>query len=792
MIRNYLTLAWRQLRKHRGYAALNITGLAVGMAACLLVFIFVQNEVQFDGFHPETDRLYRLNEIQRFPGTATQHVALSMYPMGPALQEDYPEVEAFTRFIPGPSVLRQEEQQILLDKSFYTDPSIFDLFGFQLAQGDPATALDAPQQMLLTETTAERLFGHTDVLGQQVLVENTAYTVSGVLEDVPENSHLQFEALLSVATIDTERNRNRWGNNWLVTYVRLQPGTHVPSLEAKFPDFLTRHMSEEANEYYSMYLQPFRDVHLGSMGITHDYQNAQKFDGRYVWMFVLLGSFVLLIAGINFMNLATARSATRAKEVGVRKALGARKQQLRQQFLGESVLLAVVAFGVAVVLALISLPALNALSGRTLSLGFLLHLPTLAMILGVVVLFGLGAGLYPAFFLTRFEPALVLKGGQGLKGRRTPLRNLLVVAQFAIAIVLIIGTTLAFQQFQFMRNWDAGFDRSQVVLVPMSGDANEAYATLKQELQSLPQVEAVTASGQRLGNNLHQWGVRAQAPGEEPRRLTPSNLIVDYNFIDFYGIELLAGRAFSEERGTDQQYAFIINEALVKELGWEDETPVGYRMGMHDSLGTVIGVAKDFNFNSLHHAVNPLTLSVQTWGFAELSIRVPGSQVEAALPQIEAIWDQHITDRPFDYTFLDDHFAELYRADQQMAQVIGLLAGLAILIACLGLFGLAAVVTQQRTKEIGVRKALGATVPQILGLLSKDFAKLVGVAFVLAAPIAYFAVSEWLGGYAFRIDIGVGVFVFAGLAALGIALGTISYRAFRAARTNPVEALRYE
>lgn len=789
MLKNYLKIAIRNLWKHKGYTAINVMGLAIGMAACLLILIFVQNERSYDAFHSKKDRLYRLNEIQSFPGISPQHVALSMYPMGPSMKADYPEVEEFVRFAGGPNVLQVDGVNRTVSASRRVDPSFFDMFDFPVLQGDRETLLQEPNTVVLTASTARALYGTTDVLGRQLTGGAQVHEVVGVLADVPQQSHLQFDVLFGFTPQVDERQMQNWGSNWLVTYLQLAPGADQKALEAKFPEFKARYLNEQSQNFYELYLQPLMDVHLGSMGVTHDYRNWQKFDRTYVYIFGMLAFFVLVIASINFMNLSTARSATRAKEVGVRKAIGAHRQHLTQQFLGESVVLAIGALVVAVAITVLALPALNNISQRDLSVLTLATPLYLSAIVGITLLVGVLSGVYPALVLSSFDAVHVLKGVALGRGRKSPFRNVLVVTQFAIAIALIVGTTFTLQQLNFMKNRDIGFTRDHVLLVPMSNMANENYELLKEELRRDPNILDATASSQRLGNNLHQTGVRIE--GEE-EGVSTSRVSVDANYLDFYGIEMLAGRSFEEDREADRAYSFVVNEAFASERNWDEA--VGKRMGYgwRDSLGVVIGVAKDFNYNSLHHKVEPLIMSMEGFGFSELSVRLDASHLNEGIASVERIWNGIVTDRPFSYEFLDEHFSYLYQSDQQVSRVVGIIAGLAIIIACLGLFGLAAITTEQRTKEIGIRKALGATVGGLVLLLSRDFTQLIGVAFLIAAPVTYFVVADWLSGFAYRIDIGWGVFLFAGVLSLGIALLTVSYRAIRAARANPVKALRYE
>jgi putative ABC transport system permease protein len=807
MLRNYFKIALRNLWRHKGYSAINVFGLAIGMAACLLIMLFVGYERSFDGIHQKN--LYRLDEVQQWEGmVAPQNVALSMPPMGPALKNDFPEVLSYTRIFANEKVpLQMGDQKVYVPKIFWADSSFVHLFDFELLLGNRNTALKEPGSVLLTEENAIKFFGkdwqnNPKVLGTTLIkyAEDTlSFKLTGVLKNVPANSHLQFDGLFSMNTIEKPDWRQNWGSNWMVTYLELAPNTNQAALEKKFPAFLKKYMEEEGAKGYQLFLQPLKEVHAGSVNITHDYHNFQKFDGSYTYVFSVLALLVLVIASINFMNLSTARSAGRAKEVGVRKSVGAHRLQIASQFIGESVLLSLLALILAIGLVEASIPFVNQLSERQLHLP-LFTKPLLTLtIFGLTVLVGVLSGLYPAAFLSAFQPSRVLKGNtQGL-GKKATLRNILVVGQFATAIFLIIGTMFASRQLNFMQNRNTGFDREQVMVLPLNRTANEKYETLKEELLRNPVVKAVTGSNQRLGNNLHQTGAKYQGKGPV-RNLTTSQVVIDPNYLSFYNIELAAGRNFSKDIPADNGKSYIVNETMARELlkdtpGAPIESLIGqrYGFGFMDTLGTIIGVAKDFNFNSLHHKIETLTMYVnKNFGFGEMSVRIQAGQSPAAIRHVEATWNRLVPDRPFEYVFLDEHFNKLYQSDKQVSQIVGILAGLSIFISCLGLFGLASYTTEQRTREIGIRKVLGASVNSIVGLLSKDFLKLVLLANVIAWPLAWWAMDRWLQDFAYRIDMSTWVFLFAGVIALLIALFTISFQSIRAARANPVQSLRAE
>ncbi|WP_020526101.1 ABC transporter permease [Flexithrix dorotheae] len=797
MLRNYLKVTFRNLLKHRVYSFINIFGLAIGISACLLIFLFISHELSFDKFHSKSKAIYRLDEVQSFNGMAPQNVALSMSPMGPNLAADYPEILNFTRFAGGRKWLCQvDEKEMFIEDIAIVDSTFFKIFDFELLHGDPETSLDEPNSILLTETTAKRFFNKSnleEIIGQQIKRDQEhVFKVTGILKDVPKNSHLQFNSLVSFSTIAKEEWVSRWGSNWLVTYLVLEDGVNIAALEEKFPGFLSKYIEwEEVNDAYKLYLQEFEDVHLGSMDITHDYQNFRKFNGDYIYIFSILAIFVLVIASINFMNLSTARSVSRSSEVGVRKSIGATKGQLVFQFLGESVIMVFLAFILAISVASLVLPSINEITQRELSLNYLVANPFVSLVILLVVLFtGILSGAYPALFISSFQPATVLKGKISGIGKKSFLRNTLVVIQFTIAIGMIVGTILALQQLDFMRNRNIGLNKSQVVLIPLNETANKKYKTLKGEIIKTAHILNATASGQRLGNNIHQSGVKFK--GDSIRDLAISTLNVDYNFLSFYEIELEEGREFKEEITTDLKSAYVINESLAAELAEPDLVGKNIGYSWEDTLGSIIGVAKDFNYNSLHHEIVPLAMSVQDWGFDEMSVKVDEANSQAAIQDLEKICKEMVPDRPFEYSFLDEHFENLYQTDQQVSKVISIIAGLAILIACLGLFGLASISTEQRTKEIGIRKVMGASIFQLIMVLSKSFAILVIIAFFIAAPITYYLMENWLQDFAYRININLLIFLLAGFLAFLIAMVTVSYRAIQASIINPVDSLRYE
>ncbi len=649
MIKNYFLIAWRNLWKNKVFSAINIFGLAIGMTACIVIMVFVFYEKSFDGMH--TKNIYRLDEVQKFEGmVAPQNVALSMFPMAPTLKQEFPEVLNVTRVRRTEKAnMRVGENRIVLPALFYVDSTFLQMFNFELVRGNRQTVLEKPNSLLLTEESAQKLFGKEDPMGKTVLRygrDTLTFTVTGILKNIPGNSHMQFDALSSFSTIYRPRDMENWGSNWLVTYLELKDNTDVISMEKKFPAYLKRHMQEDGWKYYELFLQPLKDVHAASTDITHDYINHQKFDRKYVYIFSIIGLIVLVIACINFMNLSTAKSAGRAKEVGVRKSIGAKREQLAIQFLVESILIASLALVLAIGLALLLLPAVSRLSERSLTLPLLSNSWIFPLLLGCTILVGIIAGLYPAAYLSSFQPVAVLKSAVVPGNNKSIFRNMLVVSQFSGAIFLIIATIFAVRQLRFMQDKDPGFNKEQVMVIPLNNTANKNFETIKQTLLGSTLIKGVTASQQRLGNNLHQTGVRFHGNGPV-RELVSSQIVVDHDYLRLYDIKLVAGKNFSSE-ASENASTYIINESLARELLKDDpkapvESVIGKMFGFGglDSSGRIIGIAKDFNFNSLHHKIETLCIFNQKdWGYGEMSVKINGANAGASIQLIRDTWDQ--------------------------------------------------------------------------------------------------------------------------------------------------------
>lgn len=797
MFKNYIKSAWRSFMKYKTFSAINIFSLTIGMAACMVIFLFIKDERSFDAFHDQKEKIYRLCEVQSFPGTNTQNVALSMPGMGPTMTNEFPEIENFTRFWNwGEQLVELGDKKITIDNVAGADTSFFEIFDFPLIIGDPSEVIDEPLDAVVSQDVALKLFNTKEAIGKTFVIDGDQCVVRGVMENVPENSHLQFNIILNINSgTDNPDFDTQFGSNFLNTYFVMNEGSNIENMSERYPDYLLRNTGDEdINDYYKLYLQPLQDVHLASMNIEHDYNNHRKFNGTYIDVFILVGIFILIIASLNFMNLTTARASNRAKEVGVRKTIGAIKGQLFNQFILESIMLATLALFFAFALALISLPFLNSLIDRQLSVwGLIAEWQVGQVILGVTFALGILAGIYPSFYLSSFKPVIVLKGFKSYE-KKSLFRSSLIVIQFSLALGMIISTLIVLQQLNFMKNSDIGFNKDHILLLDMNEQTREKYDEMKQALLNESNILGVTASGQRLGNNFHQWGFKAMYDTGVVQ-VTPSNVFVDHDYLDVYDIKLLVGRTFSKEFATDDGLAFIINESFAKELGYED--PIGQTAGHswypNDSLGTIIGVTEDFNFNSLHYKVNTLSMVVHTdWGYSEMSIKINGENIAQSLKDVEGIYNQFVTDYPISYEFLDKHMQELYKSDEQMGAVITIIAALSIFIGCMGLFGLASISIQRRVKEVGIRKVMGASVKELVTLLSKDFTLMIFLSFLIASPITYLFISGWLENFAFRIDVNLFLFAIGGVIALLIALMTISYHVIKAANANPVQSLKYE
>ncbi len=794
MFKNYLKIAFRNLRKQKIYSFINIAGLAIGLACCFCCVIFVQHELSYDRFHQKAPRIYRL--LFAFAQNPDQPYAVTASGFAPHLLNEFPEIEQAVRLWlnPGDAYLKFGTEGRKVGGFVFADSSVFEVFSFRLRRGNPATALQSPNSVVLTSRAAQMWFGDADPIGQTMLHLRgnlkLNLEVTGILEDVPSNSHLQFDYLVSFPTIAAFMGKEalvEYANFNYYTYLLLYEGATPEQITPKFLDFLRKYLDEKAPSQLSLLLQPLRAIHL-STNVQGDI--GAKMNPRYLYIFSAVGFFILLLAGVNFVNLATARAAQRAKGIGVRKMLGAARRQLVVQMFGESIFAVVLAMILALAVLEAVVPRLTTFIEWPITFELIDNYMLALLLMGLALLTALAAGIYPAILLSAFEPITVLKGlsTRGIKGAR--VRKALIVAQFSITVFLLIALVTMYQQLHFMKSRDLGFEREQVVLVDLTDPVKWSYLAFRAKLLSHPQIKNVTLCNAVPGylemSRTYLW------PGKEKeQQVQLRTWLVDAHSIETFGLELVQGRNFSEEIATDVTHAYILNETAVRELGWKDSVGRPFHVG-GEELGRVIGVVKDFHFKSLHQKIEPLVLDLKTEWSMTAAIRLAPGDFRNALDFMGTQWRLFEPEQPFGYGFLDSSLDRLYRAEKRLGRLFSSFTLLAIFVASLGLFGLAAFSAEQRTKEIGVRKVLGASVAGIVGLLSKDFIKLVLLANVIAWPLAWYAMNKWLQDFAYRVDIDWSVFALAGGIALCIALLTVSTQAIKAALANPVEALRYE
>lgn len=807
MLLNYLKSALRNLRKHFGYTAINLIGLTVGLTVTLQIFLFVQSELSYDAFHEEAENIYRVTLDGSFSGTKL-NAPVTPAPMAAALVSDFPEVEVATRLFPfaNEQMVRKDDVNLLVDEVLIVDSTFFDVLSFELLRGTKETALNRPFTAVLTETLADKLFGTSDPLGETVILgDSTRYEVTGIVADPPKNSHIQFAMLRTTAGLPfVEQQSEFWVSNNFFTYLRLVPGTDAAALEAKLPEFFKGYAGPQIAQAFgksydefmtgdnsiNYHLQSIRDVHLRT---NYEIDLQPSGDITYVYLFIAVALFILLLACINFMNLATARSATRAMEVGIRKVVGSGRGQLIAQFLSESVVLTVSSMVFAVALVFLTTPYFNTVTDQTLDPSVLLNPGLLAFLLAGALLVGVVAGSYPALFLSGFQPIAVIKA-QSAGGRSNSLlRNTLVVFQFTISVVILVATFIVRDQLNFIQNKNLGFDKEYAIVVERAGQLGDQTDSFKDQLRSFSGVLAVGATSSLPGGLHGSTAFRPEGWASEDMILM-APIGVDFDFVEAMGIEMAEGRNFSRDFPSDTA-AILINEAGLKHIGWDRAEgkmlgTFGQEMEITDA--EIVGVIKDYHYASMRNEIGPVALFVRQGPLPFLIVRTTGANLAQTLDYVEESWAEFKPDQPFQYTFLDDNFFKLFDADRKLGSLFSSFSLFAIFIAGLGLFGLGLYVTEQRTKEIGIRKAMGASVSQILVLLSRDFTKLVLISVALAIPASYFGMNMWLEGFVYRTDIQITSFIFSGLLALAIAWLTVSYQTIKAANSDPVEALRYE
>jgi putative ABC transport system permease protein len=808
MLRNYIKTALRNLWKSKGFSAINIVGLAIGLSTCLLILIFVMDELGYDRYNEKAERIYRVDGDIKFGGNHFI-LAVAPAPAGPALLRDYPEVEKECRFrMQGGRLVKKGNQNIQEDAVIYADSTIFDVFTLPMLYGNPHTALLESHTVVITEKIAKKYFDAVDVVGRTLMVNDTIpYKITGVIRDLPAQSHFHYDFFLSMTELDEARQMDQWLSNNFNTYIVLRKGADPAKLQAKFGQLITNYISPElkaavnvtADEFFKagnsvgFSLTPLTAIHLHSNKTAELSANGNI---QYVYIFSAIAAFILLIACVNFMNLSTARSANRAKEVGIRKVLGSMRGNLISQFMMESLLLSFISMLLALGLAWLLLPVFNQLSDKHMVIGLFSRTWLVPAMLGLVVVVGVLAGSYPAFYLSAFRPILVLKGNVAAGFKTGWLRNSLVVFQFGISIFLLVATAVIYRQLSYIRDRSIGFNRDQVLLVNGTDALGGHIHDFKEQLGKLSGVKGVTMTGfMPTGDWRNDDAIFLTHELDPKKAISMQTWQVDEDYIPVLGMQMASGRNFSRDFKTDSN-ACIVNEASLKLM--QGRQPVGSSLFELNDIRKksvseyhIIGVVKDFNFNSLREVVTPMVLYLHE-NRGRVALRVQASDIHHLVGQIEDLWRRMAPSPPFAYSFMDDEFNHIYQNEQRQGGIALSFSLLAIFIACLGLFGLAAYAAEQRTREIGIRKVLGASVGGIVTLLSRDFLLLVLVAALLFFPLAWWGMHHWLQDFAYRIDIGWEIFALAGMVAVMIALLTVSFQAVRAALANPVNSLRSE
>jgi len=790
MLKNLLKTTLRYIRKHPGYSLLNVLGLTLGITSALFLIIYVSDELSYDRYHEKAERIYRVSsKITETDDQFTWIVA--QIPFGPQVARDYPEVESFTRFINMPrAAYKFEDKEYIEENFFYADSTVFDIFTYKVIRGEVKSAVKDPKKIVLTETAAGRYFGDSDPVGKVLTSGENTYEVTGVIEDVPSNSHFRFEAL--AARNNLPKELGNWGNFGVFTYLLLPGGLDVKAFETKIQGMYEAHMKSifgPLNINIEYILEPIRKIHLYSTNAAEPEPTGSI---SYVYIFAIVAVFLVLIAAMNYMNLATARSTQRAREVGLRKVVGSRRSLLIMQFLSESVLLTLISLIISIILLLVLLPRFNTLAGKSFDIGILLSPAVLISVFLVIVVSGIIGGSYPAFFLSRFSPVTVLKGEitQGSAGAL--FRKILVIIQFTISVAMIVCTMVVFRQLNFLKEKDQGFNQENVLSLQLNNQQMiNKYPVLKQLLLKNEDIKYVTSTNTPMGEGSGKVIFNMETDqGMAQRGINFA--VVDHDFIDALEIKIVEGRDFQLDMPSDTLTGVVVNETLVKRMGWSD--PIGKRAEVGDEStvrARVIGVMADYHQTGMYNEIESLLLVYRERNNI-VYVKLSGNNTEQTLSFIENTWKEVFPDQPYSFTFLKERFNRQFEADEKRGVIFTMFTILAILIACMGLFGLASYMVEQRTKEVGIRKVFGASEGVVVRLISRDFLLLVGISIVIALPVAFYFMSNWLENYVYRTNISIPLLILAALLTIGITFITISYKAYQAAVTNPASSIRTE
>lgn len=796
MIRNYFKTAFRSFQRNRFFTTINLVGLTIGFTCCMLMGLYIQNELSYDRFQQKGNRIARMIMTYSF-GQEVNKGNYTSTKVAPVFKRTFPEVESAIRMFQSTRIVKNEDKVFNEKKFMYADSTFFDMFSFRLLQGNQATALAGPNKVLLTETAARKYFGNTNPVGKTLLVSSaqTPYNITGIIEDCPENSQIKFDFLASFSSMGTLQENTYWNANY-TTYLLLKNEQGFASLQSKIPGFMKKEMADQPNSFITYELEPFNRIHLYSPYPGFEPNNSIT----YIYIICAVALLILFIACFTYINLGTASSIERAKEVGVRKVLGANKWQIFWQHIGESILLCLLSLLISFMLVLMTLPWFNGLADKTIQLSALFTLQNLAFIGAIWMIISFAGGSYPALILSGFQPIKVLKGLFRNSSSGLLVRKSLIVFQFMISVFLIIATVVIQQQMQYIRNKNLGYQREHVLLLPLDQKMLENYSTLKTALKKTAGILSVARAVHDPTQITGGYNMRSSEMPSDAQLSVTANPI-DEGYLSTTGLQLIAGSNITEQdlQNADEMkhpenivMQFILNEAAVKELGWTAKTAIGKKMFLGDNRpGYVKGVVKDFHFQSLHNAIQPLVLFPSSWS-SLLMVKLDGNHLSQTIAGMGEEWKKLVPHRPFEYRFMDDAFNEMYNSENRLAKVLSVFAGIAIVLACLGLFGLSSFSAQQRIKEIGIRKVLGASLVQIVTILSKEFILLSLIAFILAFPIGWWAVNLWLQDFSYRITIHWSLFAVTGIATILLALVTVAFRAVKAALANPVKSLRTE
>lgn len=810
MLKNYFKIALRNLAKNPGYSFINIFGLALGITAFILILLFINHELSYDKYHEESDRIYRVSrEWFNRDGETSLHLGHVAPPFGPLMKDEFDaQIEYVVRFLGRDPLISYEDKHFEESNFYFVDPEVFKVFSWDLIAGDPETALTSPDGIVINERTALKYFGTTDAVGKALMfnMDGTEFPlqVNGVMKDIPRTSHFDVDILASMLPViqfygGPEAFMSNYGSNNFSTYFLLAENTDAEELESRFPDFIDKIFPREqfnaefdASDGMALHLMPITDIHLKS---HLDSEIGNNGNIEYIYIYSAVALFILFIACINFMNLSTARSAKRSNEVGLRKVMGAQRSSLIRQFMGESFLLAFFGLIVAIVLVEVALPYFNIFVDKSLDFNFLTDIQWILTLLGVVCVIGIVAGSYPAMVLSSFQPATVLKGSYKARNSHQLFRSVLVVVQFTISIGLIVSMGIVYSQLDYLQSKELGFDRNNIAVMSVAPGIESNYVNIRDLLLEQPGVVDVSMQSRvPSGRLLDSQDGTAEVNGEMINiNFRIADIHVSHNYLDLFGIDMVAGRNFDINLASDSSEAFVLNEIAIKRLGYSsNEEALGKQFNYGGRQGFIIGVVEDFHFESLHQGISPMVFVISQGRNRTIAVKFVASFKDETMAFIEDLWGTYRPNYPFDYFLVEDYYTNQYESEAKLGETFSYFAVLAVIIAMLGLFGLASFTAQQKIKEIGIRKVLGASVSQLVTLMSTSFARLIFVSFIISTPIVWYGMSNWLNSFAYHESIPIWVFLAGGAIAFIIAMLTISYQAIRAALANPVESLRSE